>query len=78
MTKFSSKQIGGRYAMREICDIKYVSNYLQVSVPEVRKLVRMNEIPFFRVGNRLKFDINNINKWIEKLEEKEQKNSLFY
>ena len=64
--------------MREICDIKYVSNYLQVSVPEVRKLVRMNEIPFFRVGNRLKFDINNIDKWIEKLEEKEQQNSLFY
>ena len=78
MTKFSSKQIGGRYMMREICDIKYVSNYLQVSVPEVRKLVRMNEIPFFRVGNRLNFDINNINKWIEKLEEKEQQNSLFY
>lgn len=64
--------------MREICDIKYVSNYLQVSVPEVRKLVRMNEIPFFRVGNRLKFDINNINKWIEKSEEKEQQNSLFF
>ena len=64
--------------MKEICDIKYVSNYLQVSVPEVRKLVRMNEIPFFRVGNRLKFDINNINQWIEKLEEKEQQNSLFY
>ena len=63
---------------KEICDIQDLSSYLKVSVSEVRKLVRENKIPFFRIGNRLRFDLKNINNWLEKLEEKESKTSLFY
>ena len=63
---------------KEICDIQTLSSYLKVSVSEVRKLVREKKIPFFRVGNRLRFDLKSINTWLEKLEEENAKKSLFY
>ena len=63
---------------KEICDIQDLSSYLKVSVSEVRKLVREKKIPFFRVGNRLRFDLKSINTWLEKLQDKESKTSLFY
>ena len=63
---------------KEICDIQTLSSYLKVSVSEVRKLVREKKIPFFRVGNRLRFDLKSINTWLEKLQKKESKTSLFY
>lgn len=62
---------------KNICNVKELSNYLQISIPQIRKLVREKKIPYFRVGNRIKFDQNEINKWIEKLQEKETKKSLF-
>lgn len=62
---------------KEICDIQELSGYLKVSVSEIRKLVREKRVPFFRVGNRLRFDLKKINNWLEKLEEIEVKNSLF-
>ncbi len=63
---------------KEICNIKDVSSYLKISVSEIRKLVRQNKIPHFRVGNRIKFDINSINLWVENMEENQRKKSLFY
>ena len=63
--------------MKEILEIKQLSNYLQVSISEIRKLVRQKNIPYFRIGNRLKFDLANINLWIEELEEKNKKILLF-
>lgn len=62
---------------KNICNIKELSNYLQTSIPQIRKLVREKKIPYFRVGNRIKFDLNEINKWIEKLQEKEIEISVF-
>ena len=63
--------------MKEILEIKQLSNYLQVSISEIRKLVRQKNIPYFRIGNRIKFDLVNINLWIEELEEKNKKILLF-
>ena len=63
---------------KEICDIQDLSSYLKVSVSEVRKLVRENKVPYFRVGNRSRFDLKKINNWLEKLEEENAKKSLFY
>ena len=63
--------------MKAICDIQELSSYLKVSVSEVRKLVREKKIPFFRVGNRLRFDLKNINSWLENLEEENTKKCLF-
>ena len=63
---------------KELCDIKELSSYLRISISEIRKLVKQNKIPHFRVGNRIKFELNTINLWIEKLEQKESKKPLFY
>ena len=52
--------------MKEIYNIKELSNYLKISPSEIRKLVRQNQIPYFRVGNRIKFEKQSINEWIEK------------
>ena len=63
---------------KDICDIKQLATYLKISIPEVRKLLREKKIPHFRLGNRYRFDINKINKWLEEMEEKESRKSLFY
>ena len=63
---------------KQICNIKDLSSYLKISVSEIRKLVRQNKIPHFRVGNRIKFDINSINLWVEKMEQIQREKSLFY
>lgn len=63
---------------KEICNLKELSDYLKISISEIRKLVREKRIPNFRLGNRIMFDIKKINKWIEDLEEKESLNSLFF
>lgn len=62
---------------KEIINIQELSSYLKISIPEIRKLVRQKNIPYFRIGNRLKFDLANINLWIEELEEKNKKILLF-
>jgi len=63
---------------KEICNVKDLSNYLKISISEIRKLVREKKIPNFRLGNRIMFDLIEINKWVEKLSEKESLSSVFY
>ncbi len=63
---------------KKICDIQELSEYLKVSVSEIRKLVRSKRIPHFRIGNRLKFDLNKINSWLDDLEAQESKKVLFF
>ncbi len=63
--------------MKEIYNIKELSNYLKISPSEIRKLVRQNKIPYFRVGNRIKFEKQSINEWIENLEKDNSRNSVF-
>ena len=58
---------------KEICDIKEFSEYLKISVSEIRKLVRAKRIPHFRLGNRIKFDLKKINSWLDDLEAEESK-----
>ena len=58
---------------KEIYDIQTLSSYLKVSVSEVRKLVRENKVPYFRVGNRLRPELKKMNNWLEKLEEETAK-----
>ena len=63
--------------MKEIYNIKELSSYLKISPSEIRKLVRQNKIPYFRVGNRIKFEKQSINEWIENLEKDNSRNSVF-
>lgn len=63
--------------MRQIYNLKDISIYLDMSDSMVRKLVREKRIPYFRIGYRIKFDLERVNEWLEELSEKESKNSLF-
>ena len=63
--------------MKEIYNIKELSSYLKISPSEIRKLVRQHKIPYFRVGNRIKFEKQSINEWIENLEKDNSRNSVF-
>lgn len=62
---------------KQICNIKELSNYLNISISGIRKLVRCRNIPFFRVGNRIYFDLTKVNGWIETKEKHEEKTILF-
>ena len=63
---------------KEICDIKKLSRYLNISVSGIRNLVREKRIPFFKIGNRLKFDLKKVNLWIDEKQDVESKQSIFY
>lgn len=63
---------------RKICDIKLLAKYLNVSIPFIRKLVRSRSIPCFRIGNRLRFDLNEIDKWLENHRQSERKEILYF
>ena len=45
---------------KQMCDLKTISEYLDLSIPYIRKLVRAKLIPHYRFGNRLKFDVKEI------------------
>lgn len=54
----------------EILSIKELSIYLHCSTSLIRNLVRKNEIPYFRIGNRLNFNKMSINDWLNNKENK--------
>lgn len=64
--------------MKDIYSLKEISKYLDLSESFVRNLVRTKSIPYFRLGNRLKFDINEINEWINDLSKKEKRNDILF
>lgn len=63
---------------KEIYDIKDISSYLNMSIPYIRKLVRAKLIPYYKFGNRIKFDIKEVDEWIETHAQKERKSVLFF
>ena len=48
--------------MRKVLNVKEVKDYLSVSESTIRKLVRENKIPYFRVASKILFD-QVIIKW---------------
>ena len=64
--------------MKELCDIKTIAEYLNVSVPYIRKLVYSKRIPHYKIGNRLKFDIKEINEWLETYKQEERRRVLYF
>ncbi len=63
--------------VKNLCGIKEVSNYLDISESMIRKMVREKTIPFFRIGNRLKFDLIEINNWLDNLKKRESEKLWF-
>ncbi len=62
---------------KQLCDLKTISEYLDLSIPYIRKLVRAKLIHHYRFGNRLKFDVKEINEWIETHRQEQRKSVLF-
>jgi excisionase family DNA binding protein len=50
---------------RPLVDIKTVAAYLGVTVRHVRRLVDERRIPFIKWGHLLRFDLNEIDAWID-------------
>ena len=50
--------------MDQVLDIKELTMYLHCSESTVRKLVRTNAIPYYRVAKRIFFRKIFIDKWI--------------
>ena len=63
---------------KDMRDLKTISKNLDLSIPYIRKLVRAKLIPHYRFGNRLRFDKNEINEWIESHRQEQRKSVLFY
>ncbi|MCI8485441.1 MAG: helix-turn-helix domain-containing protein [Lachnospiraceae bacterium] len=63
---------------KEICGIKEMKEYLKISDSGLRVLIRKKEIPYFRIGNRIKFDIQEINKWIEESKKIEMESDCLF
>jgi len=50
--------------MEEVFDVKEVADYLHCSQSTIRKLLKNNQIPSFRVAYRVFFKKNLIDLWI--------------
>ena len=61
---------------KEICGIKELATYLDMSESGIRKLVREKRIPYFRVLSSIKFDLKEINLCIENKQNEESKFSV--
>lgn len=59
-------------------DINEISKYLDVSVPYIRKLTRAKLIPYYRVGNRIKFKLSEIDEWLENCKVEQRKSILLF
>jgi len=49
----------------EIFNVKEVAEYLHCSESTIRKLMKNNEIPYYRVAYRIFFKKQMIDNWIE-------------
>lgn len=56
--------------MQQIISLKQLSDILGISDSEIRKLIRENRIPYFKIGYRYMFKVDSINKWIDRKENK--------
>lgn len=50
--------------MKKVLNVKELKEYLSVSESTIRKLVRENKVPFFRIASKILFDQEVIDKWL--------------
>lgn len=50
---------------RIVFNVKEVAKYLSVSESTIRKLVRENDIPYYRIYSKILFDKDIINLWLK-------------
>lgn len=53
------KEISMRFNTKEIAE------YLNISLGQIRKLVRLNRIPYYKIETKLLFDKTDIDNWLQ-------------
>ncbi len=48
----------------EVMNVKEVAKYLNCSESKIRNMVRDKQIPNFRIGSKLNFNKDTINRWV--------------
>ncbi len=48
----------------EVMNVKEVAEYLKCSESSIRNLVRDKQIPNFRIGSKLNFNRETIDRWV--------------
>lgn len=59
----------------KLLDIIQASETLNIKVSRLRSAVFNREIPFIKIGRLVRFDINDLHKWIEILKEKQKESN---
>ena len=62
---------------KQLVGIKELAQYLNTSVAFVRKLVLTQQVPYFKIGGSVKFDLIEINQWIDEQKVEKRKSVLF-
>lgn len=58
--------------MDHLIDIEELSRLLSIPKGSLYNLVSQKRIPIVRIGRRLRFDTEDISKWVEERKEHEQ------
>ena len=48
----------------EIMNVKEVAEYLSCSESKIRNMTRDKEIPYFRIGSKINFNKETIDRWV--------------
>lgn len=49
-----------------IVDVRGLADHLHITESFVRRLVRERRIPYFKVGWLLRFDLGEVNEWLDR------------
>jgi excisionase family DNA binding protein len=63
MTMKSSKKSGNAEIRPKVLTVREVSEYLRIHPITVYRLLRLKQIPGFRVGSEWRFDPASIDRW---------------
>ncbi|SHJ28575.1 helix-turn-helix transcriptional regulator [Clostridium magnum] len=58
---------------KKLLDVKEVAELLGVSTVTVHRMKKEGKIPYIKIGGSLKFDREDIYKWIETLKQTDKK-----
>jgi excisionase family DNA binding protein len=53
-------------AVQRLVDIDAVAVYLSLTPAAVSHMVQRHQIPFVRLGRRVRFDLRQIDRWVER------------
>ena len=62
---------------KKLIGVEELALYLDSSVAFIRKLILTRQIPYIKIGGRVKFDLVEVNQWIDERRQEERKNVLF-